>query len=120
MDITIDQVLAKFPSDQFIQNRDEDALLATIESVTVETRGYQGITDENIRTQALLLHIAHCTRLELLAESTAGQYGLPTKIESRNDKLEYNNTSGWDFDSTLYGKRLQKLLNSLYVGGFVL
>lgn len=120
MSITVDQVLSKFPADQFIQNRDEDALIATIEAVMAETKGYQGISDESVRTQALLLHIAHYTRLELIAESTVGQYGLPSRIESRNDKLEYKNSDGWELGSTLYGQRLQKLLDSQYVGGFLL
>lgn len=120
MSITVEQVFAKFPADQFIQNRDEDALNATIEAVIAETKGYQGITDGSVRIQALLLHIAHYTRLELIAESTVGQYGLPSRIESRNDKLEYKNGAGWEFNSTLYGQRLQKLLNSQYIGGFLL
>ena len=118
--ITVDQVFEKFPADQFIQNRDEDALIATIDAVMAETNGYEGITREATRTQALLLHIAHYTRLELIAESTVGQYGVPSRIESRNDKLEYKGNNGWEMDSTMYGKRLQKLLDSQYVGGFAL
>ena len=118
--ITVEQVFSSFPADQFIQNRDEDALIATIEAVIAETKGYQGIVSESVGNQALLLHIAHYTRLELIAESTVGQYGLPSRIESRNDKLEYKNNAGWELDSTLYGQRLQKLLDSQYLGGYLL
>jgi hypothetical protein len=117
---TVDQLLEKFPADLQIQNRDEDALQATINAVIAETNGYIGILEPSTRNQAIALHAAHYTRIEIIAESTVGQYGIPTKIKSKDDELQYGSSNnGYDFSATIYGQRLQKLLDSLYLGGLL-
>ena len=118
--ITVEQLLEKFPADLQIQNRDEDAIQATIDAVIAETNGYSGILNEDSKTQAIALHVAHYIRLESIAESSVGLYGIPTKIKSKDDELQYGSSNnGYDFSSTIYGQRLQKLLDSLYLGGFL-
>lgn len=118
--MTPSELQGKFPADPVIQNRDDDALQATIDAVLAETNGYTGITNETIRNQAIALHVAHYTRMESILESTVGVYGVPSRVKSRNDEIEYTAIDGRGYSSTLYGQRLEKLLESQYAGGFCL
>ena len=114
------ELKARFISDQYIQNRDDIALQATIDGVVIESNGYIGIIDETTRKQAIALHAAHCTRLELIAESSIGAYGLPVSIKSKDDEIKYGTVDRkFDFSTTIYGRRLQNLLDSQYAGGFL-
>jgi len=119
--LTINELRSKFPQDTQIQERNDDALQATIDAVILESNGYAGIVDTEIRKQAIALHAAHYTRIEVIAQSTIGLYGMPTAIESKDEKIAYasgNYVAG--FSSTIYGQRLEKLLSTQYIGGFLI
>ena len=115
---TVASFLAAFPADLEIQARDEDYINQTLSMVITETCGYEGILDAATRELAINLHTAHYIKQEILAETPMGRFGVPKAISSKDDKIEYSASQGFGFESTVYGSRLARLIDSLYLGGF--
>lgn len=119
--LTAEELKARFPSDNYIQTRDDSVLQATIDAVITETNGYVGILDDATRLHAIALYAAHTVRLESITESAIGTYGMPTGIKSKDEEISYGTGEQLlDLTATLYGQRLQKLLDSQYAGGLLI
>lgn len=98
--------------------RSQPLVERTLAQTTIECDGFEGITGVEDRELAIGLLVAHTIKLELRDENPM-ENGVISEIKSRNDTVKFatGDASGYNLDSTQYGVRLQKLLNSRYPFG---
>ncbi len=113
MAVTVDTFLDTFPE---LASVDFLKIEETVNSVPIETCGYNGIESEQIRDRALLLHIAHLLELYRQVNSGMSNGRQIKKYKSNRDEIEYQQPLGArnDFSSTIYGTRLLELLKSQF------
>lgn len=96
---------------------DESIVSASIRNTVIECNGYAGINTLSVREYAIALHSAHNLTIEQHIQS--GQPYPIKSVASKNDKIEYAvGKSGYELGTTIYGTRLQALIDSNYLGGF--
>ena len=115
--LTVDVFLAKFP--EFESRVDEDVLALLIDQIKIETCNYDGISNSEVKDQALALRVAY--EIEKVQPMNGFVSGNIKKLESLNDIIEYgtSNIAPDDFRLNIYGVRLQRLLTANYSGGFM-
>ncbi len=102
-----------------LSSTDEAIVSNAIRNVLLENNGYIGIEQEPVREYAIALHAAHYITVD--ARVLSGNPGVMKRVKSRNDEIEYaiaSNQSGYDLGSTIYGIRLERLINSNYLSGY--
>jgi hypothetical protein len=111
MPISVDIFLDTFPE---FASVDFLKIEETVNSVPIETCGYSGIESEPVRDRALLLHIAHLLEVYRQASTGMSDGRQVKKYKSNRDEIEYQDKSE-GLNSTIYGSRLQELLNSQFL-----
>ena len=115
--LNLDSFLDLFPE---LNNSDLLKTESLLNQLAIEHDGYAGLGTK--ADLALGLHTAHYLTVDgqISGVSAPGSgAGNIKRIKSNNDELEYYQISDrYSFDKTSYGGRLQRLLDSSYLGGY--
>ena len=115
--LTLTEFLQSFP---VFATTDANLILQTIDQVLIETEGYNGLPREAVSKLAVKYHVAHILELTNRSSQPPAQGGLGVKsLKTKHDQIVFNTPNPediFDFGSTLYGKRLEKLLEQNTIG----
>lgn len=105
----------KYPEFAAISQAEVEGFLI---DAAIETNGYLGLPEPR-RQLAVELYAAHF--LKLREAEKIGRSGIVKKVKTYEDEIEFavNDEIGtFDFGTTVYGRRLENILNC-YSGGFL-
>lgn len=110
--------LTAFPA---FSSKTTEELSLSISQAYIETDGYIGLSEDK-RDLAVSLYAAHLLKLEELQALRDAGKGAVKKVKSKNDEIEFavaNSASEFELSTTSYGKRLERLIETDYCGGFL-
>ena len=115
MFLTYTEFLAFFPEFAVLTQPQIDAGILNAE---IETNTYPGESNEQRRKLMVGLYVAHLLDNLRLTASGQPSGGVIKSISSNNDEIEYATdvVESFSLDSTSYGKRLDRMLNSYSIG----
>ena len=109
--ITLADFRLKFPEFTAIA---DSTIESAIASVAVESNSYEGLAlYPTVQAQAQSLHVAAYL---VFTQQESGAKGAISSVKSRNDAIGYavNPVDAFSLESTQYGRRLIKLLETFY------
>lgn len=89
-----------------------------IDQVILLNSNYSGILNTSVQDLAITYHVAHNLTIEYRTNDIAAKGQALKKLKTKHDEIEFQTESGesaYDFSNTLWGQKLQNLLNSQYI-----
>lgn len=116
MAVDINSFIAAFPNAPFA-SLDPVDIINMIDQVAIETCSHEQLPTEAQQDQALNLHVAHLLTLQISTNTAAANGGKVKSYKSKHDQIVYavNEDDPFDLAQTVYGQRLQGLLDKVFV-----